>query len=862
MNIMSTTQKLGSIVLLFFTFSAVSIARPPAELFPELPQTVKHGSYGVAAHVANIDMNGPSHGRALLNLKLPDGRSIQLKRTSFENRGSGNGLWQGRVSDYADSQAILTINKGRLVGRISIDGEVFEIRPYRGQQYIVEQLDLTAFPECDSGWYDNSQTDIVSGPIAEGVATASEGGTITIDLLSVYTPNARSNAGGTTAIETLIQAAVDNANISFVNSNMNARYRLVHMAEIDQPAQATTGDALSVVRNDANVAALRDQYGADMVSFIVDTPNSCGTGYVQRTPGASFESNAFQATDIDCAVGNLTFAHEHGHNMGMEHNPENSSVGSNPDSASYLWSFAHYVNGSYRTLMSYSAPCSNGCSRVTQFSNPTVNYAGEPTGIAGERDNARTGDLTAPIIENFRNAVAPQDGVINVRVSQSVDDVEERTSNGSMYLNSSDLEFGYDTTVASEQTIGLRFMNVTLPQGATITNAYLEFTVDETGSSTTNAEIRAESSNNAAGFTASNSDLTNRTTTNSVVTWSIPAWNTVGDFHKSPDITSLVQEVVDRGGWNTGGNMVFVIDSIGDRTAEAYDGVASSAPLLHVEYNTNTTPNEIPVSAFSSTTSDLTADFTDNSTDGDGSIASWSWNFGDNNSSTTQDPSHTYAAAGTYNVTLTVTDNDGESATVTQVVTVSAAPTNQGGVLNVRIAQSVDDVEERTSNGSMYLNSSDLEFGYDTTVASEQTIGLRFMNVTLPQGATITNAYLEFTVDETGSSTTNAEIRAESSNNAAGFTASNSDLTNRTTTNSVVTWSIPAWNTVGDFHKSPDITSLVQEVVDRGGWNTGGNMVFVIDSIGDRTAEAYDGVASSAPLLHVEYNTNTTSNER
>jgi PKD repeat protein len=86
--------------------------------------------------------------------------------------------------------------------------------------------------------------------------------------------------------------------------------------------------------------------------------------------------------------------------------------------------------------------------------------------------------------------------------------------------------------------------------------------------------------------------------------------------------------------------------------------------------------NVPPVANFSFTTSGLTANFTDSSTDSDGTIASRSWNFGDGGTSTATNPSRTYAAAGTYTVTLTVTDNGGASHTKTSSVTVTTGPAN------------------------------------------------------------------------------------------------------------------------------------------------------------------------------------------
>lgn len=87
--------------------------------------------------------------------------------------------------------------------------------------------------------------------------------------------------------------------------------------------------------------------------------------------------------------------------------------------------------------------------------------------------------------------------------------------------------------------------------------------------------------------------------------------------------------------------------------------------------------NVAPVANFSDSISGLTVNFTDSSTDSDGTIASRAWTFGDGGTSTATNPSHTYAAAGTYSVSLTVTDNGGATNTKTQSVTVSGGGSSQ-----------------------------------------------------------------------------------------------------------------------------------------------------------------------------------------
>jgi PKD repeat protein len=132
--------------------------------------------------------------------------------------------------------------------------------------------------------------------------------------------------------------------------------------------------------------------------------------------------------------------------------------------------------------------------------------------------------------------------------------------------------------------------------------------------------------------------------------------------------------------YTTGSAQVYRVDqyitNYGTTTSDHY-------PIL-ARYSVGTPPANTPPSAsFTYACTGLSCNFTDTSVDPDGTIAAWSWTFGDGATSTVKNPTRTYAAAGTYTVSLTVTDNGGATGTTSQAVTVTSG--GGGGPANVII---------------------------------------------------------------------------------------------------------------------------------------------------------------------------------
>ncbi|WP_299624762.1 fibronectin type III domain-containing protein [uncultured Tenacibaculum sp.] len=208
--------------------------------------------------------------------------------------------------------------------------------------------------------------------------------------------------------------------------------------------------------------------------------------------------------------------------------------------------------------------------------------------------------------------------------------------------------------------------------------------------------------------------------------------------------------------------------------------------------------------------------------------------------------------------------SNGSVVTINRNTSGGGGSDNDNKTIEVAIASGNDDVEE-SEDGSMYINSSDLELVYDShNNNGYQKIGLRFTNVNLPKNATITSAYLQFNADESNSASAELEISLHDSSNSAAFSNSN-NVSARNTFSAKTVWTPSSWSSGqnGSAQRSPNLKNMVQSLVNKSGWTSGNNLSFIIKGRGTsltstsakRVADSYEGGSGKAARLIVSYTT-------
>lgn len=185
------------------------------------------------------------------------------------------------------------------------------------------------------------------------------------------------------------------------------------------------------------------------------------------------------------------------------------------------------------------------------------------------------------------------------------------------------------------------------------------------------------------------------------------------------------------------------------------------------------------------------------------------------------------------------------------------------GTASYRVGASADDANVRISNNDQSLSSSTLYLGNDTnSTPRPQSLGIRFTNIQVPKDASISSAYLEFTAGDDDNSSIPLNIRMELADNPTIYSDSNKVTNAARSYSTAVAWTPGNW-TDEVTYQSPDVSSLVQQIVNRSGWNKGNAMAFELrrsgTATGRRRAYSYNGSTTKAPRLIINYTTNVSA---
>lgn len=345
-----------------------------------------------------------------IRLPLPENQSVDVQGRLTTKHPSGASVWRGQVVGELDSSVIFTQFGQALAGLIRTGDKLYKVQQIKDEVHLlIEVSPHEPFPELDP-----VEADVFTSSgssTAPATDQASDDGT-QIDVMVVYSTDTKTRYSGLDGVNAYIALAVAETNQAYQNSLINTRLRLVHTVEADNSSGDMSAD-LSALRSKTDgkldqIHALRDSYGADLVTWFNEAPSYCGIGYL-NTGDLSFDAGyGFSVVASGCATGYYTTAHELGHNMGSHHDAANA--GSTPV---YSYSYGYQEpNNSFRTVMAYN--CVGGCKRVPNFSNPDVSYSyvsngqivntGKAMGTA-VADNARSINLTRVPVSQWRTAV-------------------------------------------------------------------------------------------------------------------------------------------------------------------------------------------------------------------------------------------------------------------------------------------------------------------------------------------------------------------------------------------------------------------------------------------------------------------------
>ena len=353
-----------------------------------------------------------------------------------EPTSSGHSLW-GRLDGVGLGTFTLVVNGRVVIGTVRMPDAVYTIRTAGDGTYVIRQIDESSLPPLGEPLEPPLSPLSPRDAPAEADDVPSDDGS-EIDVMVVYTPLAKHREGGRAAIEALIDLFVAETNQAYANSGVIHRINLMLREEVGYTEDGDSIIDLGRLSNGSDgymddVHERRDMYGADLVHILVGRSDVGGLAHFNRgDSAASDEPFGFGLTVSRC--GGLCFAHELGHNMGLNHDRYQLGV---PRTGSHYG----YVNqrvfepgapesARWRTIMSYGIQCWDVaeyyCDWIGYFSNPDVTHNGDPmgvpadhpsTGVDGPANAVGTLNDRREITANFRQSSASPSPRVHLTLS-------------------------------------------------------------------------------------------------------------------------------------------------------------------------------------------------------------------------------------------------------------------------------------------------------------------------------------------------------------------------------------------------------------------------------------------------------------
>lgn len=253
-----------------------------------------------------------------------------------------------------------------------------------------------------------------------GFPSGAESDTVTIDLMFLYTTDAKDwseNSSEVTNIFASMNTALMLGQEALENSNIALKFRVVHTQEVQNSSFTTTNQILEALQANeypnADLQALREQYGADLICLFDEISDVGGLAYGFYSLGGD-PTSAFNVNRIQQAHISTSLIHEIAHNLGNMHGRNQQDFAADATGGIFSYSTGYAFSGendqAYATVMNYSI-LSDGssASKIPYFSNPNVLYDGKATGSYetpnGPSDAAKTINITKYWIAGYQNTV-------------------------------------------------------------------------------------------------------------------------------------------------------------------------------------------------------------------------------------------------------------------------------------------------------------------------------------------------------------------------------------------------------------------------------------------------------------------------